>query len=452
MLDLIEQPESGLTPMQLMQGSVSTTMTIRVVLFEVLLAVAFLSASGTADGTTYVVFRYDDFAGDKPYLREVDSVRMRIWEAEKTIDDLFSKYGVPYVVSIIPKTNSDYAKNGANLKTASLDEDQEKVEFIKRAVQAARVEVAQHGFAHINHAKVNHRPAEFRERDFELQLQDIKSGREILCKLCGIPNITTFVPPWNSWDRHTAEAVKAAGFRILSADFYYYYNSVEGLVVIPRTAYVWELESMLNQGYLPDDSLIVVLYHPTQIVELPNPDREDPFLGIERFERLLRRLVALPNTRVVTFQQLVRECDGLTTTRYRTANALWCQRSFWDKLLPQHLWPGESNRVIYLPTETYTRQLMLWRTLTISLIAGLLLAGLIARYLVSLVLPAKWRFGVDVIASLLFFLSVFKEIQIIHKGYHLTGISVIPAIITASFLIALVLRTTKKLTSTDVAG
>jgi predicted deacetylase len=417
-------------------------MIIKILLFEILSIIALLLIAGTADGTVYVVFRYDDFAGNKPYVREAEPAMMKIWEAEKAIDDLFNKYGVPYVVSVIPATNSRYSENGANLKTTFLEEDQEKVKFIKHAVQAGRVEVAQHGFSHTNHAGSNHKRGEFRERDYESQFQDITRGREILLRALDLTDLSTFVPPYNGWDRNTAKAIKAAGFRILSADFYYYYDSVEGLVLIPFTSQLWELESMLNQGHLQNDSVIVVIYHPAQIVKFQGS--EGRFFGIERFEKLLQKLMALPNTKVVTFQQLSQECSSLTTMRYHTVNVLWRLRSFWGELLPQHLWPGESNHALYLPIEAYATQLMFWKTLTIALIAGLLFAGLMARYLVRLVLPAKWCFRVDVIASLLFFLSLLKEIQIIHKGYHLTGISMIPAIFTASFLIALVMRIARK--------
>ncbi|MCX5636184.1 MAG: DUF2334 domain-containing protein [Planctomycetota bacterium] len=392
-----------------------------------LVLLAILLIQHRAGGTTYIVFRYDDFAGDAPGIREADVLRRQIWEAERRVDQLFQKYGFPYVIAIIPKRDG-----------TSLAEDLEKVSFVKDAVRTGRVEIAQHGFAHINHAKENHRVGEFRERDFESQLQDIKSGKEILLRALDLTDLSTFVPPWNSWDSHTAEAVKVAGFRILSADLEHYYNSIEGLVAIPFTSQLWELESVLEQGNLSQDGIVIVLYHPQQIVK--SPGSGDRFFGIERFDKLLQRLAALPNSRVVTLQQLAQECDSLTTKRYRTANALWRQRSFWAKLLPKHLWPGESNRTIYLPTNTYARQLMLWGMLTAALTAGLLLAGVVTRYLIKIVLSLTWRRCIDVAASVVFVISITSEIYLVYRGYHPTGIRIIPAIFTASFLIAFIVR------------
>ena len=224
-----------------------------------------------------VVFRYDDLSGDKLGERENDPERRRIFEAERSVDSLFDKFGFPYVVAVIPKRSDN-----------SFAEDPEKITFIKNAVQMGRIEVAQHGFAHINHAEENHRKGEFRERNFDTQLHDIEAGKEILCKSCQVPNITTFVPPWNAWDDNTAKALVESGFSILSADRSYYGKMAAKLTIVPFTAQLWELESLLNCGDMPDSSVIVVLYHPPQIVRFSG--QEERYFGLERFENLLRTL------------------------------------------------------------------------------------------------------------------------------------------------------------------
>jgi len=416
----------GTVPRQ--DRSISKGIILEGLLFKTFFFIAFfLLIPVPANGTTYVVFRYDDFAADKPGIRETNTMRMGIWEAEKAVDKLFNKYCIPYAIAVIPKLND-----------TSLAEDAEKIEFIRQAVIAERVEVAQHGLSHTNYAKAKHRRGEFCERDYKSQLESIRQGREILCKSLNLPSIKTFVPPFNGWDKNTVKALKHCGFSVISADRYYWHDAVEGLTVIPFTAQLWELESMVDEKRLPDDGIIVVLYHPPQIVEFKG--KEHRFFGIERFERLLQKLETVPYVKFVTLQQLARKRGSLTIDRYRAANALWRQRSFWSKLLPQDLWPGESSRLTYLAADVYARQVTYWRMLTVALTSGLLFAGLVVRYLIKRVLSAKWHIRVDVIASLIFFSSVLKEIQIIHKGYHITGISAIPAIFTASFVAALVLR------------
>jgi len=100
----------------------------------------------TAIGSIYVVFRYDDFSADQQGFRQNHAVREHMWKAEQSIDALFKRYGIPYQIGIIPKADSRYGgiDENSNVGTVSLEEDQEKIEFIKYAVRAGRVEVTQH--------------------------------------------------------------------------------------------------------------------------------------------------------------------------------------------------------------------------------------------------------------------------------------------------------------------
>lgn len=395
------------------------------------LVFAVLLCSRVAIGTTYIVFRYDDLAADRFGERENSSERREIWEAEQAVDGLFDKFGFPYVVAIIPERNG-----------VSFADDIEKVEFIKHAIQEGRVEVAQHGFNHINHAKKNHRRGEFRERSYEDQFNDIVRGKNILCECLGLTNIETFVPPFNGWDNNTAKVMKKLGFSILSADRSYYHKAVTGLTVIPFTAQLWELESKVNEKELPNDAVIIVLFHPTQIVNTKGS--ENRFFGIERFEKLLHNLSTMQSTKIVTLQQLADECSDLTIDRYREANNLHRQRSFWSKLIPQRSSPGETSWRLYSSTQVYDSQATHWRVLTVAIMTGLVFGGLIVRYIIRLVMSAKWCFCIDVIAGMMFFLAVLKEIHIVYKGYQITGIPVITAVFSASFLIPLISGLIKK--------
>lgn len=404
---------------------VRTNIILKERLFTVSILVVCALVSLPAKGALYVIFRYDDFSADRSGERENDLGKQRIWEAEQIVDGLFQKFDFPYVIAIIPQ------KNGV-----SLSDDPEKVEFIKHAVQAEKVEVAQHGFAHINHTKENHKVGEFRERDYETQLQDIKIGKEILCKSCELSGITTFVPPWNTWDNNTAKALKKTGFSILSADCYYYHEAAKDLTLIPFTAQLWDLELMLNDRSLPKDGIVVVLYHPSQIVVIEG--KEGVYFGIERLEELLRKLSILPEVNVVTLTQLADEVGDLTTERCRKANALWRQRSFWGKLLPVHMRPGTSRQAVYLTEGEYSRILGHWKIATAGLIAGLSILGLLTRYLFSHVLADRWRSRIDILATLLFCFSIIAELRLMQRGYHISGIRAVPVFFSVSFVIAFI--------------
>lgn len=388
----------------------------------------------------HIVFRYDDLCADQPGTREINVLRRKVWRAEQALDALFEEYKMKYVVSIIPQANSQYGGIvGENDGKVSFEEDQEKTEFIKRAVQAGRVEVAQHGFSHIYVVSPNHRAAEFRERGYESQFRDIAQGRKILLRACDLSDISTFVPPNNGWDDNTAKVIKKLGFTILSADRYYYYKSARELIHVPFTAIPGELELMVEEERLPEDVVVVVGYHPFEIVKFPGR-LSSYYFGVERFEKLLQEISTMLEVKVVTFQQLTHEMDNLTTERYRSANGLWRQRSFWGKLLPRHLWPGTRKQEVYLGLDEYLQELRYWKAATMGLIAGLLMIGILVRYLLSLVLAGKWAFRIDVLVALLFCLSIIAELRLLQRGYHITGIRALPLFFSISFVIGLILR------------
>jgi hypothetical protein len=393
-----------------------------------------------AGGTTYIVFRYDDFTCDTPRLRETNVQRTQIWAAEQAVDGLFQKYGLRYVIAIIPESNG-----------ISLGEDPEKVSFIKRAVQAGRVEVAQHGFSHTNFARQNHRPGEFRDRNYESQLHDIAQGREILVRALDLTDIRTFVPPWNAWTSDTANIIKKLGFQILSADCYYYYKSAKGLTIVPFTTCLTGLEPMLAQGALPDDGIVVVLYHPFEIVRFQE-SLGSYYYGVERFEKLLQKLSAIPEVKVVTLKQLAKETKGLTVERYRAANNLWSMQSFWTKLLPAHLLPGTAQQPLYLGTEEYSQILRFWNSVTLFFVSSILAIGLLVRYFLGRLLSARWHFRVNVLAALLFCLSVIAELRLIQQGYHITGIRAIPGLLAGGFFLGLLWSVLWKTRQRDVSG
>ncbi len=394
-----------------------------------------------AESDVHIVFRYDDFSADDDGIRSQDQLRKQLWQAEQNVDTLFEQHGLPYVISIIPNASSEYGGADSGTDTVSFGEDHQKVEFVKGAVQARRVEVAQHGFSHINHADPGRRPGEFRERGYESQFADITSGKEILCRCLGLSGIATFVPPWNGWDGNTAAALNKNGFSILSADRLLYYPTARGLTVIPCTTTLQRLESILDRESLLEEGVMVVLFHPYEIVEVEGKQRQ--YFGITRLDKLLGRLSVMPDVKVATFEQLARDCDNLTLERYRRATQLFNQRYFWQRLLPKNLWPGVNGRDFYLSLNEYSRSLFYWRFAAAGLVFGLFAIGLVIRQLVSLRLTAIWRVRVDIIATVLFALSILKEIQIVSKGWHPTAISGIPAFLTAGFVLALLIRVFK---------
>ena len=97
------------------------------------------------------------------------------------------------------------------------------------------VAVHQHGFAHLNH-ETEGRKCEFGgARPDALQQQDIVLGRRLLADLHRLPIGDIFTPPWNRCTAATGEALRVAGFRVLSRDATAQPLNVAGLYELPVT-------------------------------------------------------------------------------------------------------------------------------------------------------------------------------------------------------------------------
>ncbi len=76
--------------------------------------------------------------------------------------------------------------------------------------------LAQHGFAHVNHAPDGEKKSEYpAHRDPADVAAELRHGRARLQGLCGV-GPALFVPPWNRIDPAFAPALRSAGFAALS--------------------------------------------------------------------------------------------------------------------------------------------------------------------------------------------------------------------------------------------
>ena len=301
-----------------------------------------------------VIFRYDDFSADRPIERDSNDVRRSIWEAEKEITALFRKHTLPHVLGVVPCVNTEDGYERPFRKVSGripLSDDAEKCQFLRDGVRDHVIEVAMHGFEHTNHAPSRWAAAEF-QRSFEQQRADLRAGREELKRALGEIRIETFIPPFNGWDAGTLPALEETSFTLLSADYREPLSQETRVRQVPFTAQLWELEARLEDLEAEGASgLIVVLYHPPQIVKMPG--REARYFGAHRFEALLERLVSNPKIRITTFQGLEggSETDGpLDRNRYQAAHRAWWHQAIWGRWWsPQPSW----RSVVYQSAAEY---------------------------------------------------------------------------------------------------
>jgi hypothetical protein len=132
--------------------------------------------------------------------------------------DLFGCHSLPLDVAAIPRAMTTTLASELGARIAAAPET---------------VAVHQHGFAHLNH-EAEGRKCEFGpSRPRELQRLDVESGRRLLAEVYGLAVSDVFTPPWNRCTEATGEALRAAGFRVLSRDATARPLGVEGLSELP---------------------------------------------------------------------------------------------------------------------------------------------------------------------------------------------------------------------------
>ena len=271
----------------------------------------------------------------------------------------------------------------------------------------------------------------------------IEEGKRILTQSCGFRDVVSFVPPWNGWDLNTARALKESGFKILSSRRFYWSKEAEGLTIIPSTISLYELQTVVENGNLPESGVIVALYHPTDICE--GLKLGSSYFGPQRFDKLLSNISVLPDVEVVTLQQLAAIKGDLTIDRFRLAVYLQYFRDFWQeillkrffskRLLPTHLLPGEKDRMIYLTEIQYQGKVRFWFLVTAVFMAITIFIGLIIRYVLSRLVSRKWCLIGDWFAVVVVFLAIAAESHLMYKGYHMVAARAIPGFIGLGFLL-----------------
>ncbi|MGZ4883690.1 MAG: DUF2334 domain-containing protein [Halobacteriota archaeon] len=270
-------------------------------------------------GKKYVIFRDDD-VGLAPELLPT----------LKAVNQVHIDEHVPVTLAIVPNPG------GGNIETEREDVVHAEVNSFSPSAQhnglltsvslrgylsslAANplFEFAQHGYTHSHSAASD--TTEFRGVPSTVQYNEIQQGRDTIRQAFGIiPR--TFIPPWNTGDRNTLEAVKALGFTDYCtgrAEYPMVRGTVQGLRIEAhnvtlegtssaqlnesfRTAYT-ATEQFLND---PQRDTLIVTYH---FWSFSNSDRSVDWKGVQ----LLRDYIAELKDHGVFFTRLDR---GYTTT------------------------------------------------------------------------------------------------------------------------------------------
>ncbi|MGZ4852401.1 MAG: DUF2334 domain-containing protein [Halobacteriota archaeon] len=208
-------------------------------------------ANAASAGKKYVVFRDDDI-----YLHE-NSVSGEL-SVLKAINQVHINKNVPVSLGVVSRP-SDAPDTGNQLLKEPIHS------YLKSLATNPLFELAQHGLSHIDYSTSSAGVAvgpesggppnsiageghstpngavststttysEFRGRPYADQYNDIKQGRDDITRALGVTP-TTFIPPWNTGDDNTLQALAAQGFKLYSTgddDFNVHQEDRGGIMV-----------------------------------------------------------------------------------------------------------------------------------------------------------------------------------------------------------------------------
>lgn len=313
-----------------------------------------------------VFFRYDDYSSMSP--AHVDT----------GLIDVFARHNMTCTFAVVPSITSLYPQVQGQGHEVLLTEA--KISELKEAVRKGAVDVALHGWNHLTNAfSPPPVPSEFRGLSVDQQTAILQRGKRHLGDALGVAT-TVFVPPWNTYDDSTLEALTRAGFKGVSANRYSPISSRgEGLGYAPMTIEIGALRHAVElAGASQDkDPVVGVMLHPYDFHESGD---ERSVMSLAEFEKELAWLAGQQGVRVLSISSLIAESPDMNAKRF-SAN----KPSTFETVFPGFI-PKVFSDPVYSTTATALR---LQSGRHLQLLAYLLvvaLSGGVIGSLISLVL------------------------------------------------------------------
>jgi peptidoglycan/xylan/chitin deacetylase (PgdA/CDA1 family) len=208
-------------------------------------------------------------------LRFDDPSAISDYALEREIIKILTKNRARATFAVIPKTKGQLVQ--ANLLGHLLD-----------AQAAGIVEIAQHGLTHAHHENISSPPSEFVGIDQCTQTSWIAEGKKTLENVFSAP-IRGFIPPFNTFDQATANALEKLEFKYLSAGWEHFSPKISTLALLPRTCSAHELDDAIQeaQRLRGSDAIIVAVFHHYDFSEFSGSHAP---LTLTAFDKLLEGL------------------------------------------------------------------------------------------------------------------------------------------------------------------
>jgi peptidoglycan/xylan/chitin deacetylase (PgdA/CDA1 family) len=282
-----------------------------------------------------IVFRYDDFSSRSATL------------LEKEIIAAFKQCQACCTFSIIPFVKAvnylDISPQGVIPLTAA------KAEMVRQAMAAGAMDAAQHGYSHQRESYARDWYTAYEGLDYDSQLYKIEKGKVFLEKILGT-KITTFVPPFNSYDANTLKVLEQLNFQCLSASLRGQTAPSTTLKFLPETCTLAKLRDVIRYArkiaaYYP---IICVMFHQYDFIgveDTPEAEKIHYKTSLSEFKNLLSWITSQNDIRIRSIRQLLQENVDLSMERF-------INNKYYLELI--HLkpawWPPHYG--IYLPADT----------------------------------------------------------------------------------------------------
>lgn len=219
-----------------------------------------------------IVFRYDDYQMIPSTIND-------------SVLNIFRRNNIPLCLGIIP-----YDTNNKVIYQI----DNEKLNDLRLSIEKGEIEIALHGYNHLNHLVIPHfrrvSYSEFATINPEIQYEKIAKGKRTLDSLFEI-NTNIFIPPFNTYDRNTLKVLVDLNFEIISGSMAGPYSNNK-IKYIPATYEDFsELHRIINNNSNTQFTLIIY-FHPYSFTEFTSlySKKISELIDVRKLEELLNWL------------------------------------------------------------------------------------------------------------------------------------------------------------------
>lgn len=267
----------------------------------ILLAITFSSFCIEIPKSTksvYVVFRFDDYSA------------ISLTELELKIINVFRRNEGSVTFSVIPFRCAGDVHDTSPQEIIPLN--QAKADILRTAVIDGTLEIALHGYSH--QTIDSEYMTELKGMDYGSQLERLAKGKYLLEELTG-SKVTSFVPPWNTYDLNTLQAIEKLGFSTISAGMVGEATEDSKLFFLPTSSNLSQVRKAIRDARRLSyfQPIIVILFHEYDFKEI---DEKNGTVTFKEFSDILSWVTSQEDVRLLKISEATELFKNIDASRY----------------------------------------------------------------------------------------------------------------------------------------